>query len=308
MVGLVEVPSDPPSEASFSVAHQKVELDIDILSRSLKGRTEITISPHSRELRKVQLNCRQCDIKRVFVNGRVCSTYTYDDPYTEARLPWEASVEQWQMLQNKLEGALKDKPEDKPEEELVVTLPKHVKIEEQDPFTVPKPLDVSSRRDSMMPSDLDTPQISRGFVDQNTRFSPVTICVEYVIPEIRDGMHFVGWEDGDLRYSHAYSKNRPFPGVACCLYPCVDSLASRCTWEVAIKCSKTLGDALRQRQMMRSQSHRNGMNGIFNGANGHHDDAVPNDYVSDFSEEDEALDLVVIGTGEMTDEVRPPDL
>lgn len=303
MVGLTEIPADQPLEAGFSISHQKVELDIGLLSRSLKGRTEIILSPHSKELRKVQLNCRQCDIRRVLVNGRVCSTYTYDDPYAEATLPWEAGVEQWHMLKSKVEGALKDKPE----EELVITLPRHVRIEEQNPFTVSKPPDATSRRDSMMPSDVDTPQMGRGFVEQSARFTPITISVEYVIAEIRDGMHFVGWEEGDLRYPHAYSQNRQSPGTACCLFPCVDSLASRCTWEVSIKCSKTLGDALKERQAAKEQPHTSGMNGTLNRINGHHVDAVREYDIFDFSEEHKALDLAVICTGEMTDEVSSSD-
>ena len=303
MVGLIENSHEQGLDTAFFVSHQKVELDIDILSRSLQGRTEITIGPQSKELRRVQLNCRQCDIRRVLVNGRVCSNYTYDDPYPEARLPWDAGVEQWHMLKSKVEGALKDKPE----EELVVTLPKHVKIEEQDPFSVPKTLDVTSRRDSILPSDLDTPQMNRGFVDQSARYTTFTICVEYMIPAIRDGIHFVGWEDGDLRYPHAYSKNRLSPGSTCCLFPCVDSLASRCTWELSIKCSKTLGDALKQLQTSRGQPYTNGMNGILNGSNGHHGNTIYEYDVSNFSEADKALDLVVVGTGEMTDEVRCSD-
>ena len=311
MVGLIENPGTQQHVALFSISHQKVELDIDILSRSLRGRTEITINPHIKELRVVQLNCRQCDVKRVLVNGKVCSNYTYDDPYAEARLPWDASVEQWHMLRKKLEGALKDKPE----EELIITFPKSVRIEEQDPLTVepqytviPKPLDAPSRRESILPSDLDTPQLNRSFADQNSRFLPVTLCVEYVIAKVRDGMHFVGWEEGDLRYPHGYSMNTSSPGTACCLYPCIDNLGSRCTWELSIKCSKTLGDALRLRQADEKQCYANGTNGTANGANGLHGDTNHDPYIPSFSEEDKALDLVVVGTGEMTDEVKYLDL
>ena len=307
MVGLIDNTGTQPNTALFSISHQKVELDVDILSRSLRGRTEITINPHIKELRTVQLNCRQCEVKRVLVNGKVCSNYTYDDPYAEATLPWDASVEQWHMLKKKLEGALKEKPE----EELIITFPKSVKIEEQDPLTVepqntvlPKPLDAPSRRESILPSDLDTPQLNRSFTDQNARFLPVTLSVEYVITKVRDGMHFVGWEDGDLRYPHGYSMNTLSPGAACCLYPCIDSLSSRCTWELSIKCSKTIGDALKLRQADQKQPYAKGTNSSANGVNGYHSDPNLDQDISNFSEEDKALDLVVVGTGEMTDEVR----
>ena len=300
MVTLIETPTDQPAGVAYSISHQKIELDIDILSRSLQGRAEIILSPHLKELRAVQLSCRQCAIKRVLVNGKVCTSYTYDDPFAEATLPWDAGVEQHHMLRSKVESALKDKPED----ELVINFPKSVRIEEQDPFTIPRPVEVPSRRDSILPSDPDTPQISRGFLDQGARFTPITVCVEYFIAEIRDGMHFVGWEEGDLHYPHAYSKNAFSPGVACCLFPCVDNLSSRCTWELSIKCSKTIGDALKQRQLVEKHLPRNGVGDVGNGVNSNNSEVTSGYESPQFSEEDKALDLVVIGTGEMTDEVR----
>ena len=298
MVALAESTSDQSLGPLFSVSHQKVELDIDILKRSLQGRTEITISPHSKELRAFQLNSRQCNIRRVLVNGKPCSNYTYDDPYTEATLPWDASVEQWHMLKGKIGGALKDNPE----QELVVILPKNFKIEESDPLLVSKPADVSSRRDSVLASDPDTPELSRGLGGQGTRFSPFIVCVEYNILCVREGMHFVGWEEGDLRYPHAYTKHGGLPGTACCLFPCVDTINSRCTWEILIKCSKTVGDALNCRQASHKDQHV--VRGHPIKVNDYDSDAASEDFNPPFSEEDRALDLAVVATGEMTDEVR----
>lgn len=125
----MEVTGDSISRSPFSILHQKVELDVNLLSRSLQGKTEITINPHSKDLKSISLNCRQCDVKRVTVNGKPCSTYTYTDPFTEARLPWKAGVRQWQMLKSKLQEVLKSPPA----EELVINFPRSVKIDDQDP-------------------------------------------------------------------------------------------------------------------------------------------------------------------------------
>ena len=295
MVGLTETPGDSVPDTPFSIQSQKVELDIDILSRRLKGTTEITVNPHSKELKTVSLNCRQCHIQRITVNGRPCSNYTYDDPYAEAKLPGKTSVNQWKMLKDKIQDSLKDPPE----EELVINFPKSVKIDDLDPFaTEPQKL-LLPKRDSVDGSALDTSQVAQAAIEQSARFTQVKIVVQYAIEEIRDGMHFVGWEDGELRYAHAYTRNSLSPGAACCLFPCVDKLTCRCTWEISIKCSKTIGDALSQRHVSQYPSYTNSVNG-------RHGRASTGEVLSNLTADDRSLDLVVVGTGDMTDEVRHP--
>lgn len=292
-------PGEPISVPSFSVASQKVELDIDILSRSLKGTTELTINPHSKDLKTVSLNCRQCFIQRVTVNGRPCSNYTYDDPYVEAKLPGKTGANQWEMLKEKVQDALKDFPE----EELIINFPKSVKIDDLDPFAADAQKLLLPQKDAVDSSTLDTSQGARAVLEQNASFTPVKIHVQFVIEEIRDGMQFVGWEDGDLRYPHAYTRNSISPGVACCLFPCVDKLTSRCTWDISIKCSKTIGDALNQRKAHRNTPYSNGFQGMSSGINGMYTQSSASDTISNFSAEDSSMDLIVIGTGNMTDEV-----
>ena len=297
MVGLTVIAGDPVPETPFSISHQKVELEIDLLSRSLRGKTEININPHFKGLKNISLNCRQCGIKRVFVNGKPCSNYTYDDPYTEANLPWKAGVRQWQMLKSKIQDTLKDPPE----EELVITFPKSVKIDDLDPFAAEAQKVLLPRKDAADGSSLDTPLGTRAVVEQGSQFTSVTVVVEYTIDEIRDGMQFVGWDQADLRYPHAYTRQSAATGTACCLFPCVDKLTSRCTWDLSITCSRTIGDAIRQSQ---TPFKKPPLNGALTGPNRKH--ATENSSLSldGFSEEDRLLDLVVVGTGELTDEVR----
>ena len=304
MVGLMETPGGSSSTTPFSISHQRVELDIDILSRSLKGSTEITVNPHSKELKTVSFNCRQCHVQRVNVNGRPCSNYTYDDPYAEAKLPGRTGVNQWQMLRDRIKDALSDPPV----EELVINFPKSMKIDDIDPFAAEAQRLLLSKKDSIDGSALDTSQGARAAMEQNVQFTPIKIYVQYMIEEIRDGMQFVGWDDGDLRYPHAYTRNSLAPGAACCLFPCIDKLSSRCTWEISIRCSKTIGDALTQRQISRYISQSNGIHSMTNGANGIHPHLSAGESLSNFSADDQALDLYVIGSGDMTDEVMSNQL
>lgn len=301
MVGLVDVPYPQALGAGFSIFHQKVELDIDLLRRSLRGKTELSISPHNKDLRVIRLNCRQCELKLLTVNGKPASSAPYTDPYKIANLPWDAGVHQYHMLRRKLEGQLKDPPE----EELIVNLPKNFKIEEQEPDPTEGVDDAvanlplwKKEPSSNLP---EVPQSSR--TEQPARFAPITLRIEYVIHKIRDGMHFVGWEEGDLRYPHAYSRNSILPGDACCLFPCADDRTSRSTWDISIKCARSIGDALRVTQSKESLP-MNGTAAQSTGRNGNHGGLRAEEQNFGFSEEDQALDLAVICTGDMTDEVR----
>jgi len=312
MVGLVETPVLPSPGLGFSVSHQKVELDIDFLRRSLKGKTEITVNPHFKDLKTIRLNCRQCVFTRLNINGKG-PTSKNDDPYKRSKLHTKAGVHQYHLLRQKLEPQLRQPPE----EELVINLPKSVRIEELDPFSVEAQNLLLTKANGAVKQDLadtsaiDLTQSSKTAVEQTARFTPFTIYAEYTIEKIRDGIHFVGWEDGDLRYPHAYSSNSLFPGSACCLFPCVDDISSRCTWEISIKCPRTLGDALKSRREDQAVNSAIGVNGIkgplnsapVNGSDDDHDMMIDGDGDSGFSAENKALDLSVICSGDMTDEV-----
>lgn len=314
MVGLVELAGPSSPGLGFSVSHQKVELDIDIFKRSIKGRTEITINPHSKDLKTIRLNCRQCVFTRLNINGKG-PTCKNDDPYKRCKLHPRAGVHQYHVLRQKLEPQLRQPPE----EELVINLPKSMRIEELDRFSAEAQNLLSARINSVAKPEvgdgntIDLIQSAKSGLEQLARFTPFTIYAEYTIDNVRDGMHFVGWEDVDLRYPHAYSSNSPSPGSACCLFPCVDDISSRCTWEISIKCHRTLGDALMSRNKIQVDNAVAGVNGasvsrgtMTNGINVSSADKMDVDAgdCSGFSAAAKALDLSVVCSGDMTDEVR----
>jgi len=294
MVPVPELPGPRVPELGFSVSHQKVELDIDLPNRSLRGRIEMTIRPHSKDLKSIRLNSRQCELTRLTVNGRPTSGASHEDPYKRKTLPWEAGAHQYHMLQQRIEGQLKNPPE----EELIIILPRSLKIEELDPFSEEAQTTLLSKSIGSSKGDgsANVPELL-----QNNRFVPIQVNIEYVVQSIRDGMQFIGWEDEDLRYPHAYTTNSLSPGTACCLFPCTDDLTSRSTWEISIKCQKTIGDALRNQKF---DSLVNGVNVLSNNENSSHNSSGEKRKHGNFSEEDQALDLTVVCTGDTTDEVR----
>ncbi|KAL6715989.1 Transcription initiation factor TFIID subunit 2 [Lecanora helva] len=295
----VDVSTPQAPELGFSVLHQKVELDIDLQGRSIQGRTEITLSPHSKNLKLVRLNCRQCDLEKLQINGKNCPGVTYKDPYKSNVLFWKAGVDQDHVLQQKLEGQRK-----KSEAELAVVLPKGVKIEDLDPFSNEGQAMLLSRGVENIKSEgsanaLDLGQNNRAAADQYGRFAPIQLDIKYEINRVRDGLQFVGWEEGDLRYPHVYSASQTSAGTACCLFPCIDDLNARCTWEISIKCPKVLGDALGSAKHAPSS---NGLEGNLNSLNGNN----ASKQQSDLNDEDRALDLNVVCTGDMTYEIEDP--
>ncbi|KAL9098372.1 MAG: hypothetical protein Q9163_005956, partial [Psora crenata] len=299
MAPIPDLASPQGPEPGFSVSHQKVELDIDLLSRSLRGKTELVINPTSKDLRLIRLNCRQCELKSLTVNGKPVPGVRYEDPYQRATLRWAAGVRQYHMLQERLERAIRYPPE----AELVVTLPKSVKLEELDPFSdeaqsllLAKTIG-GSKKDSDA-SALDLMQGTRAGMEHMARFTPLTLSIEYLINWVRDGMQFVGFEDGDLRYPHVYTMNSSSAGAACCLFPCLDDITSRCTWEISIKCSKTVGDAF---DSLRTPLNK--PNGMINGANVSPQGFGVPDRSDPFSDEDKTLEFTVVCTGDMTDEI-----
>jgi transcription initiation factor TFIID subunit 2 len=312
MPGLVETPTPAPGAQAapglgYSVLHQTVELDIDILRRSLKGKTSITISPHSADLTKIRLNCRQCELKRANVNG-ISPTLTSTDPYKGLKYHKQATILQHSLFARKVEHLLKSPPE----EELVVNLPKNVKIQEQDIFAQASMAALASggvgfmgeRASTRETVALDSALPLKTSDPSTGKFEPLVINLEYVIDDIRDGLHFAGLEDSDGKYPHVYTRNSMFPGSACCLFPCVDSISSRCTWDISIKCHRTLGDAMK-RTIVVSEKEANGT--MVNG--GVKRQPIEVDDYSGLSPEDRELEMVVICSGDLTDEVamrHPP--
>ena len=289
MVGVVEIPTSaaPPAGLGFSVSHQKVHLNIDLAGRKLRGTTEITISPHSADLKTIRLSCRQCHLNRLSVNGKPSASMTYTDPFKQAKLRWRADVHQYHMLQERLEAHTKVLPE----YELVVNLPKSIKIQELDPFSTVD----SARKDVGDPNAVDFISSAKLSADPIARFTPITVYIDFTIDNIREGLHFVGWGEDDLRYPHAYSQKLP-TSPSCSVFPCLDAIDSRSTWEISIKCPRTIGDALRRPEVT--------TNGLSNRVehDGHEDELVR--ALSTFTREDQALDLMVVCSGNMTDEVH----
>ncbi|KAI9367852.1 hypothetical protein BJX61DRAFT_547091 [Aspergillus egyptiacus] len=282
MPGVVDTPAGPSWPGlGYTVAHQKVNLEIDFANRSLKGKTEIIIHPHYRDLRTIRLHFRQGELKRVNVSGKV-PTVKYVDPYESLQL---YGPHYHQRLGSKIDGLLKTPPEP----DLLITLPKSVRIEELDPFSA-EAQDQMALRAPVTTDDTDGPLSSKAADASLPRFTALTVNIEFVVDNIRDGLQFVGLENSDRRYPHAYTTNSLHRGTGCPLFPCVDDPSSRCTWEISIRCPCTLGDIFDRKPRDQTSGNR----------------PKSTSYDRAVAPDDVALDLSVVCSGDLTDDIIDP--
>jgi transcription initiation factor TFIID subunit 2 len=228
----------------YTVSHQKLELEIDFATKSLKGKTDITIQPTQADLKGVRLNCRLNKVTRQTINGHA-TIIKYQDPFANLSLPEGTTVHQHHQLRQKIAGSFKD-PADG---EFWAILPKGVHIEEANPTptdtqnaSAAKVVPGEAKRGSEDAGASLPTAVSKSAEEPIVRYTPITLSIEFETQEFRDGLQFIGCEEGDQRYPHAYTRVLPAPGSACSIFPCIDDASARCTWDIVIKYPRTLAD------------------------------------------------------------------
>jgi transcription initiation factor TFIID subunit 2 len=246
----------------------------------------------------------------------------YDNPYSKIHIHKTATVHQHAMLRKKIEGALHDPPEF----ELVITLPSKVRIEaavcshscvaqvhkisrlSQDPFSNSAQHAMAGRSNlsgratpDVADAGAKTPAPLTARPDSMyTPFMPLVLRIEFVLDNIRDGFTFVGCEPGDMRYPHAYTTNSPIPGAACCLFPTLDGIHERWTWEIEVTVPRTISDINKKPPPTIKQEEGETNGTMTNGVNGTRSPKSDEDSAMD---EDGDLDMVVVCSGDFVDEV-----
>jgi transcription initiation factor TFIID subunit 2 len=299
----------------FVVSHQKVELDVDFATQSLKGCSEITIIPQQRDLRSIRIDARQCSIPsaQILVNGKA-ATFRYEDPLEALDIPKHISwtAHQYHLQKERLASMVEE--DTRAEGALHIILPRAVRIEEIDPFsdnsanalsqraigasiTRTSSMALNGTTDPLSAVSTMTPKIG---ADQTARFQPLVITIPFSCTRIREGLQFVGLDETDKRFPHVYTRHSVDPGIASCIFPCIDDPAMRYTWEIQIKYSRTLGDALKNCPKVAHHHHKKGhvSGNLTNGTNG----AVAEEYQVPLSEEEKLMEMSVVCSGELLDE------
>lgn len=308
------IPPPKAPEYGFVVLHQKVSLDVDFSTQSLIGRSEITILPQTKDLRTIKIDARQCVIQAntVTVNDKVAD-FEYKDPMKALEIPEQFGwgPEQYDLQRDRLKPLIENAAAGGA---LSINIPKDVRVEEVDQFSesavtavMQRPLAAPATRaasiavDGNVPLSATSTLTPKTSAEQQVRYQPMTVSIPFTTKHFRDGLHFVGVAEGDQRYPHTYTKHSMDPGTASCIFPCVDDPAMRCTWDIVITCSRTLGDALKRRPAARHHKglhHLLAKKGLANGVvhTSAEDCEVP------LSDEEKLLEMTVVCSGDLETE------
>lgn len=287
------LPADSTTDLGFTVLQQKVVMNVEFASKVITGTTEITIQPTTDQLRRIRLNCRQARITEARVEGRT-ATFSYVDPYQKLKMRGNTTVHQHQTLRDRIDPYVKLPPQS----ELSVNIPSKVRIQELQRETAQKNL--LDRHGSEFGQTGETPTTSHA-QEPVVKFDPIKVFLDFTVDNFRDGVHFVGFEEEDSRYPHMFTRNSITPGSVSSIFPCVDDLNTRCMWEITIRCPRTLGDAFRKQSPANPTSDDDAlMTGDGNLTR------FKDEYLIPLSEEERTLDLSVVASADLTDDIIDP--
>lgn len=289
----------------FLVSNQKLDLHVDFATQTLTGRTEITISPQTKDLEHVRIDARQCTIadNHVWVED-IEANFEYEDPMKKMDIPLNVDwgAHQAQIQQHRISCLTTDQ---RANGALKIAIPRGVRIQEADPFSDKAATPLSQRVGPNGAPLSATPTLTpKTAAEQSGRYKPLKITIQFTIKHFRDGLHFVGLSEGDARFPNVYTRHSIDPGTASCIFPCVDDPAMRSTWNINIKCSRTLGEALERKPTKPHKAHpskKDSTRGHLNGVN------PTEEYEVNLSDEEKLLEMVVVCSGEQFREIVDVD-
>ena len=268
----MEVDDDPALASAFTVESQRLELDFSFCPQLVTGKTAITIQPQSPKLKEIHLSCRQLKPTRVHLLRRDVA-FEYNNEHDFLGLDRQQTIEQHHFLRNRV-----GRHEMQIEEELKIPIPKDLKI--------------PTRRQTG---------------SQELICDPITVEIEYTLDDFRDGLHFVGTRDGDGRYPHVYTRNTITALFASSWFPCVDDGNTRIPFELSVRYPRTVADALgKQPALTRplTPAHASQNTPQTNGVRKADSVLDGPDEDNELTEEERALEMRAVCSGELTDTVR----
>lgn len=278
----------------YFILKQEVAMEVDFQRKCIHGTTDIFIVTFTDKVEEVILDAAQCDIDTEGItiaemreaNGEAVegpkrkATAEYDDPYKKLSQPnnWNWRAEHHDLRRIRARTVFHSRKTDVPAENRV--------------FEGCTPAYGSLRVKLRVKDEQDRPRLiirksTANFDALDKSHKQYKITVPFINENPRDGLHFVGVDSLDNRYTHMYTRHSIQPGTASCIFPCMDDHGSRCDWRISIKHPRTLGEALRQ-----ALATQNG---------GSHDRFIQLD------EEDKLLEMSVVCSGFLIEEGIDPE-
>lgn len=240
----------PVTYEPFRVLEQRVQLDLNFREKQVQGVTNIKIFKLSNDLEYISLDARQLDIDKdaITVNNQKVRV-EYRDPYklmdTPAGYTWTAR--QHHLRSNRMKPL---RQASRPELPMTGREQKGCQ-----PVSGSLRIWLRPEKNNKIILKPQTPGVGSSL--NPPAFNEYDITIPFRINQLRDGLHFAGIEDGDMRYPHAYTRHSIERGFTSCIFPCVDDRTRVSEWRISLKFPRTVGDALKQ--PLASNAHSSGM-------------------------------------------------
>lgn len=238
----------------FKVIHQKVNIDINISKKKIEGYTEIKIIPTNKCLKVVKINCHDIKIKEVFVNQHSTNSYIYNNnvfsrhkDFFEEKIDSKKfrifdmfknnfSVNQHHVFRNLdyMYNEVKNETNDGQLEEIDIGFENLVIALSDAPVR-----DITSESETNI-NEKD--EIIKNKENQNDKFLPIDIRIDFVTVNPRSGVNFINNIDSDKRFCHVYTLNTEYNTSTSSWVPCIDDITEKCTWTIELSVPKTIKD------------------------------------------------------------------
>ncbi|KAI5467595.1 hypothetical protein BGZ63DRAFT_346670 [Mariannaea sp. PMI_226] len=295
----------PPIEdqpvLEYFIIKQEVNLEVNFRDKRIEGTTDVIVATFNDKIEEISLDAANCEIDtdNVFVtelrevNGEIVegqkrkTTATYSDPYEKLSHPkgWAWRAEHHDLRRLRARSVFHSRKSDVPAENRE--------------FEGCTPVFGSLKINLRGKAEQDRPRLiirkSMGFDGGEKTNKQFKLTIPFVNNHPRDGVHFVGVDPLDTRFTHMYTRSSINPGTASCIFPCVDDHGSRCDWRISIKYPRTLGDALQQ--ALATQS---------NGTSGNKMQIDGPERVNNLAEEDKLREMSVVCSGFLMEETVDP--
>ncbi|KAL2708291.1 Transcription initiation factor TFIID subunit 2 [Kluyveromyces marxianus] len=281
----------------FKVAHQRVQIDVDLSKNCIVGTTEMIIMPLTPHLEYIALDCKNMRIKDIIFENRRLDNFVHDDPYKKLSDSYlnnleddvlynDNGIEQSHLLRKKF-SEFNHNPEGSSKSQLLIKVPSSVKIMPHDVNTLAAYLGNSVGAPNITPSLKNTPSTFPG----DTIYTPLTLRVDYELDHPHTGVCF-DTVSSEPHLWNAYTTNSELNSSVSHWLPCIDSLDEKCTWELEISVPKRVKDIGTTKVVgarnLRKRSRRDRRSNMSSGAVDDDDDEDEEEDEEDEEEEDGA--------------------
>ncbi|KAI9163155.1 Transcription initiation factor TFIID subunit [Paramyrothecium foliicola] len=293
-------PIEDPPILEYFIIKQEVNLEVNFRDKRIDGTTDIFLVSFSDRVEEVLLDAAHCEIDTenititemrevqgdVIEGQKRAAVAEYADPYKKLSKPknsnWRA--EHHDLRRIRARSVFHSRKNDVPAE--------NREFEGCTPVYGSLKVNLRGKGEAERPK-LIIRKSTTNLDGADKTHKQFKLTIPFTNKNPRDGLHFVGVDHLDSRYTHMYTRHSIQPGTASCIFPCIDDHGSRCDWRISVKYPRTLGDALQQALVTQQNGDQMQIDG--------------QDRPLHLSEEDKLIEMSVVCSGFLMEETVDPE-